>query len=113
MDRMEWIIAKAGAEKKLLMAFPGKSGAQSARRIFQDKAQWEALEQQFQFSGPYKIVLLAVKSWRKYRRRTYEKALNGQCTAKIWGIHYSTDDKHVLRSRITPAAVVILKAMDI
>ncbi|MDD7195339.1 hypothetical protein [Acidaminococcus fermentans] len=113
MDRMEWIIAKAGAEKKPFMAFPGKNGAQSARRVSQDKTQWEALEQRFQFSGPYKLVLLAVKSWRKYRWRTYEKALNGQCTAKIWGIHYSTDDKHVLRSRITPAAVVILKAMDI
>ena len=70
MDRMEWIIAKAGAEKKALMVFPEKAGEQSARRVFQDKTQWEALEQRFQFSGPYKLVLLAVKSWRKYRRRT-------------------------------------------
>lgn len=113
MDRMEWTIAKAGAENKPLMAFPGKNGAQSARRVFQDKTQWEALEQRFQFSGPYKLVLLAVKSWRKYRRRTYQKALENQCTVNIYGFHHTRDDKHALRERITPAAVVILKAMDI
>lgn len=98
MDRMEWIIAKAGAEKKPFMAFPGKNGAQSARRVFQDKTQWEALEQRFQFSGPYKLVLLAVKSWRKYRRRTYQKALENQCTVNIYGFHHTRDDKHALES---------------
>lgn len=113
MERMEWIIAKAGAEKEPLMAFPGKTGEQSARRVFQDKTQWEALEQRFQFSGPYKLVLLAVKSWRKYRRRTYQKTLENQCTVNIYGFHHTRDDKHALRERITPAAVVILKAMDI
>ena len=113
MDRMEWIIAKAGAEKTPLAAFPGEYGDQTAREVFQDRTQWEALEQRFHFSGPYKLVLLAVKSWRKFRRRTYQKTLEKQCVVNIYGFHHTRDDKHALRERITPAAVVILKAMDI
>ena len=55
---------------------------------------------------PHILALLAVKSYRKFRGRTYNKAVGLLCK-DWWG-----DDPHSLKERITGGAVVVLKSLE-
>lgn len=54
---------------------------------------------------PCKIVHLAVKGWRKYRWRLYQKAVERMGRAGA--------NRYDLKSRITPRAVVVLKEITV
>jgi len=111
MDKKIWAIVKPGKELFPLMVLSEQSGEKMARAIFQDKIQSEIIERIA--PGPYKIALLAVKSWRKYRGRLFQKAVDLECTGRVCGFRYTREDKHDLKNRITPAAVVVLKELDV
>lgn len=92
MDRKTWCLLEPGPG--LRPFFVIAAGEQAARMVSS------------RTNRPHVLALLAVKSYRKFRGRTYNKAV-GQLCKGWWG-----DDEYTLKSRITPGAVVVLKYLE-
>lgn len=108
MQRKIWAIVKPGAEKKPLITFREHETEKLAFKLLEDETGRLFIEGMA--PGPYKIVLLAVKAWRKFRKRQHQKAVMRVCKAPFgeW-----RDDPHERKSRITRGAVVVLKEITV
>jgi len=93
MEKKAWAVVRPGKGLLPLLVVTEQAGEEMARTLVKE------------IPGPCKIVLLAVKGWRKYRWRLYQKAVErmGRAGANMYE----------LKCRITPGAVVVLKEITV
>lgn len=92
MEGKTWVLLESGPVLRPFLVIT--AGEQVARAVSSRTAR------------PHVLALLAVKSYRKFRGRTYNKAV-GQLCKGWWG-----DDPYSLKERITGGAVVVLKTLE-
>ena len=92
MEKKTWCLLEPGPGLRIITVVT--AGEQAARMVssYTDR--------------PHVLALLAVKSYRKFRGRTYNKAV-GELCKYWWG-----DDPYSLKARITRGAVVVLKTLE-
>lgn len=93
MEKKAWAVVRPGKGLLPLLVVTERDGEKVARTVVKE------------VPGPCKIVLLAVKGWRKYRWRLYQKAVERMSRAGA--------NRYDLKSRITPGAVVVLKELTV
>lgn len=93
MEKKSWAVVRPGKGLLPLLVLTERDGEEMARTVVKE------------IPGPCKIVHLAVKGWRKYRWRLYQKAVErmGRAGANMYE----------LKCRITPGAVVVLKEITV